>query len=340
MLDMTARFTENEKKITLTSDKYQYTFGYYSRNPWVSDDVCIMARAEDFTKSADTELVAVDFAGREVHELGISDLGWSEFAVHGEDLYWISDGVLYHRNVRGGEVKKIAEMPGMNFPHMTADGNYINWEADRDGKYCGFVCDVRTGEVTELCAMKFAEPFPVANHMMICPTNPDILFFAHEGITQYISNRLWIAEKGREPRSIARQHLDHNGNLGDCYGHEMWAADGKGVWFVKYPVSPQPPCGLSYVDLATGKTTLHFSKFAYWHCSTSPDGRYVGADTLENPSKIVVVDLETREERCVDVITNGWKHPAHPHPCFSPKSKYVAYNHVIDGRTTVSVSLI
>ena len=340
-IDTTVTFLEQDGKITLASDRYQYTFGYYSRNPWAGDDVCVMARAEDFeNREEKPQLVAVDYNARTVTELGIMPGGWSEFVLHGEMVYWIDDGALCSRNIWGGDFSKIAEMPGMNFPHMTADGNFLNWEADRDGKYCGFVCDVRTGEITELAAMRFAQPFPVANHMMICPTDPDILFFAHEGTTEYISNRLWLAEKGRAPRSIARQHLDHNGNLGDCYGHEMWAPDGKGLWFVKYSVSPQPPCGISYVDIATGKTTLHFSKYRYWHVAASPDGRYLGADTQENPCGVCVIDLATGEERRIADAPITWKHPCHPHPCFSPTSKYVAYHHLYEGKTTVSVAAL
>ena len=65
--DTTARFLENDGKITLASDLYQYTFGYYSRNPWVSDDICVMARAIDFdNREEKPQLAAVNFADRTV----------------------------------------------------------------------------------------------------------------------------------------------------------------------------------------------------------------------------------------------------------------------------------
>ena len=338
MLDTTVKFIQDGAKITLISEKYHYTMGYYSRNPWVSDDVCVLARQTDVTVNNGSELVAVDFAAQKVHELGIFSSAWSDFVVHGETLYWIKDGVLYSRNVWGGDVKKIAEMPGMNFPHMTADGRYLNWKAVCGDKYCGFVCDVQTGEITQLCAMRFMEPFPEADHMMICPTNPDIMFFTHEGGGGYNTNRLWIAEKGRAPRCIVRQNLDHNGVAIDQYGHEMWAPDGKGLWCVKYPFLPTSTHGLTYVDIDTGDTTLRYSKYNYWHCATSPDGRYLAADICEGPSGVCIIDLATGEEKLLveNVLTSG-QHPGHPHPCFSPASKYVGYGHKNVDMITVSV---
>ncbi|MBO5218575.1 MAG: hypothetical protein J6C52_04040, partial [Clostridia bacterium] len=71
-LDTTATFLEKDGKITLVSDKYQHTFGYYSNNPWVSDDICVMARSENFeNREIPNELVLVDYAARTVTELGI-----------------------------------------------------------------------------------------------------------------------------------------------------------------------------------------------------------------------------------------------------------------------------
>lgn len=335
-IDKTVRFEEKDNTVTLVSDVYQYTFGYYSRNPWMTDDVCIMARAKDFHDNSERPtLVAVDYSNKKVYELGIP-CGNSEFVVYGSLIYYDSNGVMYEYDIDSKTTRKIAEMPGMTFPHMTFDGKYINWEADRDGKCCGFVCEIATGKITELCAMSFSKPFNIANHMMVCPTDPDKLFFAHEGTTEYISNRLWLAEKGRAPRNIARQHLDQNGNLGDCFGHEMWAPDGKKIWFVKYPCSPQPPRGVGCVDIDTGYTEIKFSKYRYWHVSASRDGKYLGADTQETPCGVVVIDLATGEERRIADAYINWVHPCHPHPCFSPSSKYVMYHHLIGDKTTVS----
>ena len=205
----------------------------------------------------------------------------------------------------------------------------------------------------------FAPPFAACDHYMICPTDKDKVFFAHEGTTEYISNRLWLWEKDKGMRCIAKQYLDEDGNLGDCFGHESWAPDGKGLWFVKYPVSPQPPRGISYVDVEGNQKVAMYGKYNYWHVSCSADGRFLGADTqickydgpelpmvseedmkLVYDSQCCLVNLATGEEKVViDVVTNS-KHPGHPHPAFSPNSKWMCFHDFVDGKVVVGFARI
>ena len=74
--------------------------------------------------------------------------------------------------------------------------------------------------------------------------------------------------------------VDINGNLAECFGHESWAPHGKGMYFVKYPVSPQPPKGICYVDLKTREISLLYSGFPYWHVGVSENNRFLLADTV------------------------------------------------------------
>ena len=84
---------------------------------------------------------------------------------------------------------------------------------------------------------------------MICPTDKDLFFFAHEGNTEYISNRLWLYDhKSKTMRNIAKQSLNENGDISECYGHEAWSHNGEGLYFVKYDSN-----GCSIYEISSNK---------------------------------------------------------------------------------------
>jgi hypothetical protein len=178
-------------------------------------------------------------------------------------------------------------------------------------------------------AVRFEEPYPIANHHMICPTDPTVMFFSHEGTTQNIPDRLWIAKLGEEPYNIAYQKVGSNGKPLDCFGHEFWAPDGKGLYFVKYSCSPSNPKGVCYVSLDDIENPeVLYSKFPYWHVSCSPDQRYIVSDTQSSGfSGVCLIDTETdKEVMLYRAQTYNYTHPGHPHPCVNTESDVVCFN--------------
>ncbi|MBP9989580.1 MAG: hypothetical protein KBT46_08815, partial [Ruminococcus sp.] len=206
--------------------------------------------------------------------------------------------------------------------------------------------DLKSGEVIKMVEKGSLSPFKSATHFMLCPTNPDIVFFAHEGDTTYITNRLLIAQKGEEPYNVAPQRLDENGNLIDCFGHESWAPDGKGLYFVKYSCSPEPPCGVGYVDLKSRNPEILYSKHKYWHVCAAPNGKYLAADLAPEESNedgveksgICLINLENNTEKIIAHVKNHKHHPGHPHPQFNPSCTRVCFHDVID-KDAVSVGI-
>ncbi len=335
-------FYEREKDgtpfLSIEDGTGHLSYGYYSNNSWASDDALVISRSDDVRDFKGCPLYLADLGEKRAEPLGVSAEGFSEYVVSGDKLYLIRDGALYRHGIATGETELLYREKGMGFPHMTLDGRYINW-AGKDGDlFAGRVMDLSTGRVETRFRKRFAEPFPVANHMMISPTDPDRVFFSHEGITYYISNRLWLSERGKEPRDLAKQKLNATGDLGDCLGHECWAFDGKGLWFVKYPCSPEPPRGIGYFDLAKNDWEVKFSAYKYWHVAASPAGRYLGSDTQDGSfSGVCLIDLETgREEMLLKAETN-WEHPDHPHPHFSPRDSRLAFHNLVDGRVEIGV---
>lgn len=325
---------ENDAEIVyLTSDTYHYTYGYYSNNSWANGNVVIAARSDtdDPPTFSNTELVAVDINREEAWLLDVKPSSYTEYVVDSELIYYIIPGKSELRcfNMLTKSDRLVAAMSGMNFPHITANGSHINVSRHVDGLDTGTVIDVKTGESYDIMAVRFDEPYPIANHHMICPTDPTVMFFSHEGTTTDIPDRLWIAKLGEEPYNIAYQKTDSNGKPTDCFGHEYWAPDGDGLYFVKYSCSPSSPKGVCYVSLDDIEhPEVLYSKYPYWHVSCSNDERYIASDTQSGSfSGVCLIDTETDEEIMLyHAQTYKWTHPAHPHPCFNTDSDVLCFN--------------
>ena len=347
--------TRNGTPFTRISDPVlHYTVGYFTNNSWLDDDNVLVSEGKGRTDFSDATIYLVNLVEGTKKTIVEHCRGFN-YLLHDTTLFYIRDKVLHSIDLNTNEDKEICTCEyGISLPHCTSDGKYISWETHKDGRHACYVVEVETGKVELAFEKSFEPPFDCTNHYMICPTDHNKIFFAHEGNTEYITNRLWLWEKDKGMRCIAKQYLDEDGNLGDCFGHECWAPDGKGLWFVKYPVSPQPPKGLSYVDLEGNQRIAVYGKYPYWHVSCSADGKYLAADTqlrtyagpiieglTEEEMSLVydtdccLINLETGEEKAVISVVTNSKHPCHPHPALSPNSKWMCFHDFVDGQVTV-----
>lgn len=355
-------------KIIKIGDKdYHYTSGYYTQNKWLDDDTVILCRAIDprigNVRGRTYKIEMVKFSLKDKSMEVLCDDMTGSIVVNGGKIYYTTENGLNVYNTKtnkteiiykndyfigeNGIRKNIEGIPAkMTFPHITNDGKYVSLFCSEQADVPGVFIRVNTetGEEEKIFEKAFKKPLNVANHWMICPENKDLFFYAHEGETYYITNRLWLYDyKNDRDWNVAKQRLDENGTLGECYGHEMWAPDGKGVYYVKYPVSTMGPTGVSYVDIETGKQELLYSGYKYWHAGVSRDGRYIVADTQYAPyqSEVVVIDKKSGEEFVVDMPDMTAVHPCHPHPQMSPDNSKVCYNALDEeGRTCVKVAYI
>jgi len=349
------------KYLSIYEPGYVYSCGYYSQNRWVDDKRLVLHKYKqpEGEDAISVDLVLIDTEEQTEKFLtridGIWDLITADVVVHRENVYFTRNkNTLCCINVDTLEEKKIyqSDMP-IIFSHITADGRYLNWmyQEKNDTFHSTHSCmriDLKTLDVIKVIEKGFAYPYMTANHFMISPTDPDTVFFAHEGISSYVANRLWIAEVGKEPYNLAKQRFDENGDLIDYFGHESWAADGKGLYFIKYISSPTPPRGIGYVDLETRETKILYSKYKYWHVCAAPDGRHLAADLgpgTFNENKICssggvcLVDMENgTEEMILADLKYSQAHPGHQHPQFNPSSTKICFHNVLDdGSVTVGV---
>ena len=332
---------KSEKKIEIISDEYSYTSGYFTANKWVDSDTIILGRAKK-NENKEMEIVKYSVSSNEMTVL--DDSGSSDWVVFGDKVYSNNGFTISEIDVQTKEKKIIytdeyctkckeegtvkGEVNRMNGVHITGDGKYVSVYVIKQ-KTSFLRINVATGECEEFFTIGFEAPFAVADHLMPCPTNNDLYFFAHEGITFYVSNRLWLYDiKEKKAWNIAKQRMDSDGNLGDCFGHEMWAKDGKGLYFVKYICSPLKDKGICYADVLTGKSELCYSGFNYWHVSTSEDRMFLASDTQtgKDYSEVIAIDKSDNSETLIDEALTNWTHPCHPHPQYSPDSSKLVYN--------------
>jgi len=325
-------------------DTYHYSFGYYATNNWLDEHRLVITRSPNLGTTP-----AVYVEGREAVLVDIEN---KTETVLGDIFPWIvQDGTLYATEKSGDETAILAindttcevyrTKLTVDDLTITADGNYLVFgerETDDSRRSHGCRLDLATGEATVLFEKQFQKPFNVTNHYMVNPQDPKQVFFAHEGDTLYVSNRLWLYDEDRGMHCMAKQRLDGEGNLGDCFGHECWAPDGSGLWFVKYPCSPLPPRGLCFAGVNGEQTDVVYGAYPYWHVCCAPNGRYLAADT-QGPgySSVVVIDKETGKEAEAYRAGFLWSHPAHPHPTFSPSSEQVIFHDLKDGQLTLGI---
>ncbi len=341
--------TVNGVNVTrIGDDAYHYAFGYYSSNKWPDDHRIVLSRQPvDIPMSSkfyiESEAVLVDIQAQTEDVLGT----FIPAIVHGHILYGIEWGenqrCLFSLdiNTRARRDLLFTEKLVDDIFSVTDDGETLVFalrEPDDHSRAVCYALDTASGEITALFEKRFQPPFAITNHYMVNPKNRDQVFFAHEGNTFYVSNRLWLFEKDNGVRCIAKQRLDDDGNLGDCFGHECWAADGTGLWFVKYPCSPLPPRGLCFAGVDGRQTDVQYGGYPYWHVCCAPNNRYLAADT-QGPgySSVCVIDTQTGKEAEAYRAGFVWSHPAHPHPAFSPSSEQVIFHDLKDGQLTLGI---
>ena len=318
--------------ITVGNDGYSYTCGYFTSNKWLGETSVALARSRDKNIGSGSELVIYDLAQGEIKIVADNLNSWLDYAVFQKKVYYLSGSLICVYDAEDGASKVLFDMGDFQLgsPHITADGRFMSlfsYSAKEGMRAYRF--DIARADLEFIFARSFPEPFPIANHLMICPTNENVFFFAHEGDTRFVSDRLWIydAIKG-ESRNIAKQTVNDDGVLETCFGHEAWSHDGKGIYFVKYELSHSNPKGICYTDIEKEGYEILYTDFEYWHTGVSEDGKYLGADTTGESgfSSVILIDAKSGEQMLIEKVASRKSHPNHPHPAVSPEASALIYN--------------
>ncbi len=178
-------------------------------------------------------------------------------------------------------------------------------------------------------------------HMMFCPDDSDLLFYAGP-----LTDRVWCVRKdGRENRRVYQRT-----NKDQWITHETWLPGTGELMLVDWPK------GMLAVDPTSG-TTRRLTDVNAWHAVANRDGTRVVADTNSPDRGIVVFDPRDQglpvRTLCYPKSSNQgdhWNGPfpynngpisvyapqhTHPHPNFSPDGKFVCYTSDESGHAQV-----
>ncbi|MBQ8525348.1 MAG: hypothetical protein IJ460_01310 [Clostridia bacterium] len=177
-------------------------------------------------------------------------------------------------------------------------------------------------------------------HPLINPEYPNLLFFCHEGPTQHIPDRLWLANADNgEMYNMFVQKPRPDGDTGECSGHEVWGMDGEYMYFVKYAldcnIGKKGIMRISKEGDAKGREYLT-DDFDYWHCYPSSDNSFVVGDTAKG--EVAMTNLVTgKSELLAKFELTDWYHPHHPHPVISYNNKSINWQ-MIDENNVIGVA--
>ncbi len=306
---------------------------YFTVMSWRADSRFILIGADVDPATMAGKIMEIDSATGSARVIQEDMLCYNGL-VSANDVFCYSTGAeLMALDLRTGVRQLIAKQPrGCPFLEplsITNDGKRLGVYWEEAGRYAIGTVDTATGEVQTVICPDFAKPYTIANHAMINPVYPEQLFYAHEGNTEHIVDRIWsVATETGEACNLYEQRRLPGGENGEYVGHEMWSYDGEWLYFVKYSHSPTAPVGICRVSRDGRSVEFINGEHRYWHACPSPDGRYVVADTLLDEgegSEIVLVDLATRKSRLLCRVNRWNRHPGHPHPSFSPDSRKIVF---------------
>ena len=177
-------------------------------------------------------------------------------------------------------------------------------------------------------------------HPLINPEYPDLLFFCHEGVTNHIPDRLWLANaKTGDMYNMFIQKPREDGTTGECSGHEVWGMDGEYMYFVKYALDYNiDKRGIVRIPKDGDKNGREYltDDFDYWHCYPASDNNLVCGDTAKG--EVALTNLITGKSYLLakfDMIE--WFHPHHPHPVISYNNSSVNWQ-MVDENKIVGVA--
>jgi hypothetical protein len=303
---------------------------YFTSMSWLSDNRHLVLCAR-INGKRQCSYVKMDTATGQAETIA-DNRSWAGGVVSADDkLYVVRERLVEVYDLVTGESRTVCELPqGCAFhepPSITADNRTLGlyWFDGTD--WVIGICELETGQVEVAATPRFSEPYPVANHAMINPRNPHLVFYAHEGKTEHIPDRMWAVDsKTGQSRNLYRHRtVGDGGELGEYIGHEMWAPQGNELYYVKYVHSPLKPTGVFAVNVRDGESRHLNGDYPYWHAAPSPDGRWVVADTFQHPSRIVCICTTTGHSELLCTVRRWNDHPGHPHPSFSPDSRRIGF---------------
>jgi oligogalacturonide lyase len=264
-------------------------------------------------------------------------------------LYYMADNAAWVINVRGGEPRKIADLPpkwcpGAGFSVNADETQLLGASADVDGTKGPaaslaqtfaqhlpnvlFTVDLRSGQVRAIHRVD-----TWLGHVQFSPTDPALLMFCHEGPWEQL-DRIWTMRVGDAAPSLLYARTEPR----EIVGHEFWAPDGKSIWF-QQTFRAERKSFLTGKDLASGKLTQYTVPEGgrSIHFTFGPDGRYfIGDGDGKGPTgPDKYLSMLTREgdhlrlTKLCSLQANDYA--IEPNPHVSPDGRWVVFTATLFG---------
>jgi len=199
----------------------------------------------------------------------------------------------------------------------------------------------RPRSVVMLIDLKNEEAIPVwgeiawISHVNICPVDPDIILFCHEG-PWHLVQRMWIVRASTHeiwPLVKQKRYLER-------VGHEFFMRDGTVV--AQYAIRTSPSSSdWKYYDIFVKPDGSGLRKYRYpylppGHIKTNSKGDmavgdrgYPSRDFRDGHSFISLIKYESDYTVSIKLLcrhdTSWNSQKTHPHPIFTPDDKYVIF---------------
>lgn len=174
------------------------------------------------------------------------------------------------------------------------------------------------------------------NHVLIHPTNRDLILFCHE--YSQLPDRMWILDvKKGECAPLPGQPAD------EWYQHEFWSADGTRVCFHGGAESDETEGFCGWYTMATGEYEKFYHRTvgrAYAHYNLHRDGVTMITDGEAHPGCISRVVLEEGRQLFEPLCRHdAYKYDddqrCHPHPSFTQDGARVIFTSNRTGTSNV-----
>jgi oligogalacturonide lyase len=160
------------------------------------------------------------------------------------------------------------------------------------------------------------------SHTLICPQNPNLILYCHEGRWNQVEQRLWLVNAdGTNNHKLRPEEKPEI-----AIGHEYWFDDGIHVGYqVRYPKG-KPMIGVA--DVRDGSYHEYPAPYSDGHTQASHHGDWFIGDGSDKEPFLSLYRLEDGKLTGRHIFRHGSSFSQqhwHPHPAFSPDDAYVLF---------------
>lgn len=160
------------------------------------------------------------------------------------------------------------------------------------------------------------------SHVIVCPTDPNLVLYCHEGRWNRVEQRMWLASADGKINKPLRVEETPEVQI----GHEFWYPDGVHVGYQVTPPKGKKSIGMA--DIRDGSYKEYPAPYSDWHVQAGAAGRYFVGDGNDKDPYINLYELKDGRLLGRHLYRHDGAYTQqywHPHPAFSPDGRYILF---------------